>query len=146
MNRKFRGRGFLIRLVAGLMLTLLLPAAVIAAPLRYCTGENGHRAIEFVHTNNCPHVATRPNRDMRVHGAHLAGPHCKDKLLLPVVAKFEKRLLAPPDKIRVPGYKVRFSVATHAGRGANTASPIQTSPSHRSDPRVLTLRTVVLLN
>lgn len=145
MNRKFRGRGLLIRLVAGLMLSIFLPAAVIGAPLRYCTGENGHRAIEFVHTNNYSHVATRPDRDMRVHGAQLGGPHCKDKLLLPVVAKFEKRHLAPPDKIRVPGCNVSFAVAAHAWRGANTASPIQTS-SPRSDPRVLALRTVVLLN
>ena len=99
------------KLIAALMLSLLLPATVFAASIRYCEGENGHWAIEFAHAKD-PHAisgigASAPSFDVAL-ALRLAGTHCQDRLLLPEAAKPEACHSRPPrPEPGLPGYSPR---------------------------------------
>lgn len=137
------------KLIAALMLAMLLPATVFAASLRCCEGENGHWAVEFAHAKD-PHATpgmsgSAPSFDVAL-ASHLIGPHCQDRLLLPEAAKLEACCSRPPRAEPVLGPISHSQVnARAAGRvghaGRSTASYLQPP-----DPRLVTLRTVVLLN
>jgi hypothetical protein len=143
--------GTLLRFVAAFMLALFLPAAVIAAPLRYCEGKDGHRAIEFVHTKGAFRTDTQAAHpkllfETTAAAAHVASSHCHDKLLLPVVAKSDQRSLQTashgPLPLPYPKDNARARVLKQK------AVPLEASASRARhiDPRLRTLRTVVLLN
>ncbi|WP_177228104.1 hypothetical protein [Hyphomicrobium facile] len=137
------------------MLALILPAAVIAGPLRFCVGENGHRAIEIAHANDFTHAKPAQATPAVKRSAaledvrstqHVTGPHCQDKLLLPVVAKSKARCVRRPsvEPVVVRDFRARFSSSTQ--RQAHLASRLAAVHLRKHDPRLDTLRTVVLLN
>lgn len=147
----FERDGLLTRLIAAFMLAVFLPATVIAAPLRYCMGQNGHRAIEFVHAKHGFHANTQVALgalllEPRRSALHVLGPHCQDKLLLPVAAKSEKRFLAAPNHAPVLRPDPSFHLTANAKRRANCKLHVAASRVCETDPRLRTRRTVVLLN
>jgi hypothetical protein len=150
-QERFARKELLIRFIAALMLALFLPLGVLAGPLRYCLGHDGHRAIEFVHANNFSHVDSTvthrpPVLDSAGIGFHIEHAHCRDTLLLPVIAKSEKRLAKSPNRDPVPGTAARFHLAAHAKWRAHGKFLVLPSRVSQTDPRLSTLRTVVLLN
>ena len=151
MDREFQRRRLLIRIVAGFMLTIFFPAAVIAAPLRHCKDHIGYRAIDFAHASD----GFRPNRQVvsraflleATHRAlHVLSPHCVDKLLLPVAAKAEKRYLWVPNHDAVLRSDIRLHHTALARRRASNRLLIAATRLRDTDPRLRTRRTVVLLN
>jgi hypothetical protein len=147
----FARKALLIRFIAAFMLTLVLPVGVLAGPLRYCLGHDGHRTIEFVHAKDFSHVnpavAHRPPvLDPARIGFHIEHAHCRDTLLLLVIAKSEKRLAKAPNRDPVPGTAARFHLAAHAKRRTHSKLSVPASRVSRTDPRLSALRTVVLLN
>ena len=150
-QERFVRKALLVRFIAAFVLTLFLPACVLAGPLRYCFGHNAHRAIEFVHAMNFAHVNPivkhrPPVLDPAGIGFHIQHAHCRDTLLLPVIAKSEKRLAKTPNRDPVPGTAARFHLATHAKWRAHNKLSVLASRVSQTDPRLSTLRTVVLLN
>ena len=147
----FERKALLIRFIAAFMLALFLPVGVLAGPLRYCLGQDGHRAIEFVHAKDFSHVNPTvtyrpPVLDPARIGFHIEHAHCRDTLLLPAIAKSEKRLAKTPHRDPVPGTAARFHLAAHAKRRAHIKLSVPASRVPQTDPRLSTLRTVVLLN
>ncbi len=141
----------LIRLLAGLLLAVFLPANVIAAPLLYCVGHNGHRAIEFVHAKNWTHATSEPEDGALAEPSrsdlNIRGSHCLDRLLLSAVAKPEARGIPVPYPTEpILGSNPHFQLSAHSKKRAQRPSRFATSHFQRSDPRLRTLRTVVLLN
>lgn len=136
------------RFVAAFMLVLLLPAAVLAAPLRYCFGQDGHQAIEFAHWKGISHaVAEIENIDLPgglSRDRHADGRSCQDRLLLPLAAK--RDFCNPPRSSGDPAIasNFRFNATRCALRHPTSQFAPQNVP--RPDPRLATLRTVELLN
>lgn len=141
----------LIRAVAAFMLVVFSPAAVMAAPLRYCLGQNGHRAIELVHAKDGAHASrfadgARSLLELLRSDHHVWGQHCEDKVLFPVVAKAEKRFVGAPAPDPAIGKDSRFHGTTDAKRRSLRVLHPGTRQPRRIDPRLLTLKTVVLRN
>ena len=137
------------KLIAALMLAMLLPATVFAASLRYCEGENGQWGIEFAHAEN-PHAtlgmsASAPSFDVAL-ALHLAGPHCQDRLLLPEAAKPKACHSRPPRPEPVLGPISHSQVNGRSERRVGHVSKLTESYLQSLDPRLVALRTVVLLN
>lgn len=136
------------RFVATFLLVLLLPAAVLAAPLRHCLGQDGHRAIEFVHWKGVSHAVTEIDDIAALEGLsrdpHVTNPNCQDRLLLPVAAK--RDFCSPRQLGGDP--PVAHDFCFHASPSAlrHQASPCTPPNLPRPDPRLATLRTVELLN
>lgn len=140
----------LTRFIASAMLVLLFPAMVFAAPLRYCIDQIGHRAIEFVHGKGISHEdsETQVVRPLESPSAehHTERPSCQDKLLLPVGAKPDSCGPSPPRYPNAIAAEYRFK---NPGR-AKLRPHLKWRPAvvytPRRDQRLVTLRTVVLLN
>jgi len=149
-SRTRDGNGWLTRLIAALMLAMLLPATVFAASLRYCEGENGHRGIEVAHANDS-HAApgingSAPPFDVALGALRFTNSHCQDRLLLPEVAEREACHSRPPRPESVLEPISRFPVNAHPKRRISHAGRLTASYPRPPDPRLVTLRTVVLLN
>ncbi len=145
-----RSKGVLIRYISAFVLALILPAAVIAGPLRYCAGQNGHRAIEIAHAQHFTHAAPAGKRSIALEDVsstlHVIGSHCLDKLLLPVVATSRACCVPRPSVEPMLGRGFCIDLRTSAQRLTHIASRL--AADHRSQPNPLldTIRTVVLLN
>jgi hypothetical protein len=129
---------------------VLLPATVFAASLRYCEGENGHRGIEVAHPNES-HAPPGINRsappfDVALGALHFRNSHCQDRLLLPEAVKREACKIRPPhpEPVLGPIAGSRENARTE-GRVGHSARLTASYP-RPPDPRLVTLRTVVLLN
>lgn len=132
------------------MLAVLLPATVFAASLRYCKGENGHRGIELAHAKDfraTPGInRSAPSVDVALGALHLTGQHCQDRFLLPEATKPEACHSRPPRPESVLEPISRFQVNAHTKRRIVHAGRLTASYPRPPDPRLVTLRTVVLLN
>lgn len=142
--------GPLLRRVAAVMLVLLLPATVGAAPLRYCTGLNGHRAIEFAHHRDGyhqnTHLAPRPRSQMTAHSTFdVHGPNCHDKPLLPVAAKWEKRDHEALRQVPVQRQASWLNPWAKFAGNPYLKSGVAASRARYADPRLRPHRTIVLL-
>jgi hypothetical protein len=137
------------KVVAVLMLAMLLPATVLAASLRYCAGENGHRGIEFAHVKNfhaTPGMnGNAPSLDVALEILHLAGPHCQDRLLLPEAAKPEACHSRLPRPEPVIGPISRSQINARPERRVGSARRL-TASLQLPDPRLVSIRTIVLRN
>jgi len=140
--------GWLTRCVAAFMLALLLPAAVLAAPLRYCMGQSGHRAIEFVHAKVSSHANSTAKDGASLEGAsrdpHVIGSYCQDRLLLPVVKKSKSSVAPRRSSDPVLSNNFRFDLRASVQRPSHLASRL--AELRQPDPHLVTLKTVVLLN
>lgn len=149
-NPTFAGNGWLTRFIAALILSVLLPATVFAASLRYCVGEDGHQEIEFAHAkdSHAPPGVNRgaPSLDVALGAFRLSGPHCQDRLLLPELAKPEAchRRTSRPEPVLGPLH--RSPLDARPKRRVGQAGRLTTSDIHPPDPRLVSIRTVVLLN
>lgn len=141
---------WLPRCVAAFMLTVLLPAAVLAMPFRYCVGQDGHRAIEFVHAKVYPRANSEATRRASLEGTlrdpHVLGPYCHDRLLLPVVAKSESCSAPRPSSDPIVSNDFRFDLRARSQWRSYPALRIALLHRPQPDPRLAALRTVVLLN
>jgi len=132
------------------MLAILLPTSVFAAPLLYCVNGDGHRAVEFVHTKDRVHEEISFEHVQPVDVSHIKphvlGSHCRDRVLLPDIAKPEAcRIAAPgPQPLVVPAFRQRSESAL-ARRCILLADALVLEAAY-PDPRLVALRTVVLLN
>lgn len=141
---------WLRRCSAAFMLALLLPAAVLAAPLRYCMGQDGHRAIEFVHAKVFAHansvVKDGAGLEAGLRDTHVVDPYCRDRLILPIVAKSKSWAAPRPSDDPVASNDFRFSPRVSAEKCARPARRLVILHLQKPDPRLVALRTVVLLN
>lgn len=142
--------GWLTRCVAAFMLTLLLPAAVLAAPLGYCMGKNGHRAIEFVHVKVSFHANSARNDgaslEGRSHDPRAFGAFCLDRLLLPVVAKWKSCDAPRPNSDAIVSNCFRGDLRARFQPRSHLMLRLALLHRPQPDPRLAALRTVVLLN
>lgn len=141
----------LARFIAALMLILFLPAGVFAGPLRYCLGDNGHQGIELAHSGNSRHGAFSEKYHLADAGPALPDvqiqhSRCRDTLLIPVVAKSEKRLAKTLSRNPTSATHPRLSLATRANTQELASAHIPVAPLRAVDPRLVTLRTIVLRN
>lgn len=138
------------KLIAALMLAVLLPATVFAASLRYCMGENDHRGIELAHAKDAhppPGInRSAPSVDVALGALHLTDQHCHDRLLLPAAAKPEACQIRPPRPESVLEPVSRFQVNSRSKRRADQASSVTAFYRQPPDPRLASIRTVVLRN
>lgn len=151
MKRAFERSRFVMRLTAVFVLAIFLPAAVIAAPLRYCVGQNGHRAIELLHAKDLYQANMRasigaPTPQASPAAVHYPTRSCEDKILLPVVAKSDTRFLAAPGQDPAVGSVEGFGLASRAKRLTNSKLHVEYPAARETDPRLRMLKTVVLLN
>ena len=154
MRSQTRNRnGWLIRLVAGPMLAVMLPASVFAAPLRYCVGQNGHHGIEFVHAKDFSRsspsvtgVSSARLIDLSLEAAHAIGSHCEDRVLLPQAAKLKVARIVAPNPERDLGTLFRLRLSFDQKNRVKHAAGPSATRSLQSDPRLVSIRTVVLLN
>lgn len=132
------------------MLVLLLPAAVLAAPLRYCTGQDGHRAIEFVHAKVFAHANSTANDgaalEAGLRDTYVIGSYCQDRSIFPIVAKSKSWAAPRPNDDPVARNDFRFSPRVSAKKCARPAQRRAILHSQKPDPHLVALRTVVLLN
>ena len=145
-----RSVGKLTRYISAFVLALILPAVILAGPLRFCVGQNGHRAIEIAHAKLLTHAEPHAKRslaleDMR-HIPHVSGFDCQDKLLLPLVAKSKPRCVPRPSLEPVLGRDFQIDFKASARWLANLTARLADLHLRKTDPRLHTLRTVVLLN
>jgi hypothetical protein len=138
------------KLIAALMLCVLLPATVFAASLRYCAGEDGRQEIEFAHAKDS-HATPGMNRSapsfyVALDALHLAGPHCQDRLLLPEAAKPEACHRRPSRPEPALGPIFRSQVNACLKRRVGPAGRLTALYLKPPDPRLVSIRTVVLLN
>lgn len=149
-SHNFNRKALPIRLIAALVLAFMLPASVLAAPMRYCVGQNGHRGIEFVLAKHCSHENADVKSsagliDFSIGALHVVGSHCQDRLLVPEVTKPDACRIATshPEPVLPPGFRAQ--------------KPAPTKPSSQAarrfapgfwylDLRLVCLRTIVLLN
>ncbi|CAA2141702.1 hypothetical protein HYPP_02723 [Hyphomicrobium sp. ghe19] len=149
-SSRARAGGVLTRYISAFLLALILPAVVIAAPLRYCAGQNGHRAIEIAHAKVLTHAGPDAKHsiapeDVR-HTPHVSGSDCEDKLLLPLVAKSKPRCVPRPSVEPVLGRDFHIDLRASTQWLAHLTSRLVVVHLRKPDPRLDTLRTVVLLN
>lgn len=144
------GNGWLFRLVAGLMLAVMLPASVFAAPLRYCVGQNGHRGLEFVHAKECSHADAEAKSCARLidveFGALVLGSHCQDRVLLPEAAKPEACSITGPGAEPSGAAPERLQVQSNPRKWTKWSPRQSVAHVRHLDPRLVSLKTVVLLN
>lgn len=142
--------GWLSRCVAAFMLTVLLPATVLAMPFRYCVGQDGHRAIEFVHAKVYPPANSKTLRgaswESMLRDPHVLDPYCQDRLLLPVIAKSASCAAPRPSSDPVVSNDFRFDLRTRYRWRSHPALRLALLQRPQPDSRLVTLRTVVLLN
>lgn len=149
-SSRARSAGRLTRYISAFVLALILPAVILAGPLRFCVGQNGHRAIEIAHVKPLTHAEPHAKRslapeDMR-HIPHVSGSDCQDKLLLPLVAKSKPRCVPRPSLEPVLGRDFQIDFKASARWLANLTERLADVHLRKTDPRLHTLRTVVLLN
>jgi hypothetical protein len=133
------------KLITALMLAVLLPATVFAASLRYCKGENGHRGIEVAHLNDA-HAPPGINRTAPPFAPHFTNSHCQDRLLLPEAASRETCRIRPPHPEPVLRPIAGSEGNAHTEGRVSHAGRLTASYPRPPDPRLVPLRTVVLLN
>lgn len=152
MKAQIRNRNpWKIRLLASFLLAVMLPAAVLAAPLRYCIGQNGHRGIEFVHAKGSSHTysgvkARLHTADHSVGTPHIIGSHCEDRQLLPTAAKPASCIRATPVPQPLLDKHYRLHIKSDTKERATRPALWPRSDFRHPDPRLVSLRTVVLLN
>ncbi len=151
MKRAFERNPIVMRLTAIFLLAIFLPAAAIAAPLRYCVGQNGHRAIELWHAKDLHqakmHASIRVPAPQRSPAAvHYPMRKCVDKILLPIVAQSDARFLAAAGQDPTVESVDELRLASRAKRLTNVKLHVEYPTARQSDPRLRMLKTVVLLN
>ena len=140
------------RAIAIVTLVVFLPASVLAGtPLRYCVGDDGHRAIEFVLTSN-HHAAAQHGHavDCNDPAEHHAAPSsgCSDTPLLSVAqkpgptAQFEQVFIL--DDL-LPTLTVLSAIAAVPVLADAPMADPRPLHSERREPQLDALRTVVLL-
>lgn len=145
-----RSAGRLTRYISAFVLALILPTAILAGPLRFCAGQNGHRAIEIAHakvlTYAEPHVKRSLAPEDMQHTPHVSCSDCQDKLLLPLVAKSKPRCVPRPSVEPVLGRDFQIDFKASARWLAHLTARLADVHLSKPDPRLHSLRTVVLLN
>ncbi len=141
----------LARFIAALMLIVFLPAGVFAGPLRYCLGDNGHQGIELAHSANSRHGAFTEKHQLAearpaLPDAQIQHSNCRDTLLIPVITKSEKRFGKTLSRNPSSATHERLSLAARANTHELASARIPAAPLRAVDPRLVTLRTIVLLN
>lgn len=136
------------RIIAALLILVLVPATVLAGPMRLCLGQDGHRKIEFIHgghqTSGIVDGATTKASD-HIEAPSPMGRSCIDLALLtesPSPHAVQKSTLGGGD----PQPLLAFLVAPPdiIGPAAPHACDKPATTSTR-DPRLEALRTVILL-
>lgn len=139
------------RAIAIVTLMVFLPASVLAGtPLRYCVGDDGHRAIEFVlsvdhHASAQDGHAADCNDAAEHHAAPSSG--CSDTPLLsvaqtPASAEFEQ-VFTLDDLL--PTLAVLAAIAAVPVLADAPLADPRRLHSERREPQLDALRTVVLL-
>lgn len=139
------------RFIAALMLILFLPAGVFAGQLRYCLGDNGHQGIELAHSGSSRQGAFTEKHHLADAGPALSDvqiqhSRCRDTILIPVVAKSEKRLAKTLSRNPTSATHLRLSLAARTNTQEHASAHIPAAPLRVVDPRLVTLRTIVLRN
>lgn len=144
-----RRHGF-ARVMAAALLAVFLPISVLSGPMRYCLGENGHREIEFFHSDSASHTdvaltALWAGKYVAPIAKHVDG-HCRDRLLLTKAVTHSSGISSRP---KLPCYHLaghRIDWALQAPSQSRDERPTRYSKRATIDPQLDALRTVVLLN
>lgn len=145
---------WLSRIIAAAMLAILLPAAVLAGPMRHCMAPDGHQKIEFLHPWDVRHASRYEGRpEGRQHFETTGHPHIEDQpcvdraLLAKAAGLLEKRPKATGPHLCSKPFAVWSFTWKHANGAWTDVTPSRARLRHDFvDPRLADLRTVVLLN
>jgi len=135
------------RLIALLLLIIFVPATVMAGPLRLCLGQDGHRAVEFLHGSDHHVTADQAPQTAESFGAK-APPSCVDLTLLSAsVTSASAQVHAKPvsfDGADQPSAMVAF---TDFGLARSYAEyrPTLRRGFLAAHPQLVQLRTVILV-
>lgn len=144
------------RAIAVITLMVFLPVSVLAGtPLRYCVGEDGHRAIEFVFAAEHHAFVDNAHADCLNPGEHSSSKHlnepvsgCSDTPLLsaaqkPASAAEIDRVVTLDDLL--PTLAVLAAIAAVPVLADAPMADPRPHDSERREPQLDALRTVVLL-
>jgi hypothetical protein len=135
------------RFISAFLIIVLMPATVMAGPLRLCLGQDGHRQIEFVHGGHHDHDQVAPDSKWPSTVSQLpSGRTCLDLALLTESTSpntLQKSTVGDQDSQPIAALLPVFEVLS-APWSAALAVKIP-EPGEIPDPRLQALRTVILL-
>jgi hypothetical protein len=140
------------RVTAQLILAVLVLTAALSGSLRYCFGQNGHRAIEWVHGEKLEHIKQHTpalaNISIVATAFRSTEPSCIDHLIFSETVRLDSPAATckPPQPRHVPFADMGRE---HSWRAGILWPQFPSRPfDYKSvrDPALASLRTIVLLN